>query len=207
MSEMGQSWQDPTSELVNKNMGDIGAKLFAALVAISCLGAMNAMIFTSPRIYSATAEDFPKLSWLVASDDNRGWWRALLLQMLVTLVFIYIFGVNSENEIDKQGIDNIVAATAPYFWLFLALTVVSLVLNRMRYKPDKFPGYRVPFFPLLPVFFTAACVFMVYRGILYMGEQELWIPAFGIAGWMLFGVLLSFLMDNQRTRASNSPEE
>ena len=202
MSELGRSWQNPTSALVAQNMGDIGLKFFAALVALSCLGAMNAMIFTSPRIYSATAEDYPRLTWLAASDDQRGWWRAMTLQMIVTVLFIGLFGFNDQFAFDIQGIDNIVAATAPYFWSFLAMTVVSLIICRFRYPAGQFEGYRVPLFPFLPLFFVAACVFMIYRSWVFMVEQELWTPTIGIAVWMLIGIGLSFLMGNQKEAKS-----
>ncbi|MEE2826746.1 MAG: amino acid permease [Planctomycetota bacterium] len=202
MAELGRNWQDVTSVLVSENMGDFGLMLFAVLVAISCLGAMNAMIFTSPRIYSATALDYPQLSWLAATDDHRGWWRAMLLQMIVTLMFIGLFGFNDQMEFDQQGIENIVVATAPYFWSFLALTVMSLVVCRWRYDKQQFSGFRVPLFPLFPLFFTAACLFMTYRGWVFMAQQELWIPTVGIAVWMLVGIGLSFALKSRRSPAA-----
>ena len=202
MAELGRSWQDVTSVLVSENMGDFGLMLFAVLVSISCLGAMNAMIFTSPRIYSATALDYPQLSWLAATDDHRGWWRAMLLQMIVTLMFIGLFGFNDQMEFDQQGIENIVVATAPYFWSFLALTVMSLVVCRWRYDSQQFSGFRVPLFPLFPLFFTAACLFMTYRGWVFMAQQELWIPTVGIAAWMLVGIGLSFALKSGRSPAA-----
>ena len=194
MAELGSNWQDVTSTLIVENMGDVGLSLFAVLVAASCLGAMNAMIFTSPRIYSATALDYPQLSWLAPRDDHRGWWRAMLLQMIVTLLFIGVFGFNENMEFDQQGIENIVAATAPYFWSFLALTVMSLVICRWKFDQNKFSGFRVPLFPLFPLFFTAACIFMIYRGWLFMVQQQLWAATIGIAVWMLVGIGLSFAM-------------
>ncbi|MCH2182005.1 MAG: amino acid permease [Mariniblastus sp.] len=200
MAELGRNWQDVTSVLVSENMGDFGLTLFAILVAVSCLGAMNAMIFTSPRIYSATALDYPQLSWLAATDDHRGWWRAMLLQMVVTLMFIGLFGFNEKMEFDQQGIENIVVATAPYFWSFLALTVMSLVVCRWKYDQQQFRGFRVPLFPLFPLFFTAACIFMTYRGWVFMAQQELWIPTIGIAVWMLVGIGLSFALKSSHSR-------
>ena len=78
---LGSDMQNPTSVLVERNLGQFGLTCFALLVCISCLGAINAMIFTSPRIYWATAMDYPALSWLAGSTESRrGWWRAMLLQ-------------------------------------------------------------------------------------------------------------------------------
>ncbi len=99
------------------------------------------MIFTSPRIYWATGMDYPALAWLAGSiNSRRGWWRSMLLQGAVTIVFVCTFGFRGE------GIDKIVVATAPYFWLFLSLTVTSLMINRRRFR-GVFSGYRVPLYP------------------------------------------------------------
>jgi amino acid transporter len=195
MAGLGQQWQSATSALIGDNMGVVGNRLFAGLVCVSCLGAINAMVFTSPRIYWATAADYPALRWVSGSNEGGGGWRAMLLQAIVTLVFIGMFGAKAD------GFDNIVAATAPYFWIFLALTVISLVVCRIRFK-GKFDGYRVPFGPLLPFVFVAACGFMTYRGFLFMFEENERIqPAILIGVWVLLGVMLSFVLK------SRSPSE
>jgi amino acid transporter len=187
MADLGSRWENATSVLVKQNLGDRGGTLFSILVCVSCLGAINAMIFTSPRIYTATARDYPQLGWLAGGSEGRGWWRAMVLQAVVTLLAVIVFGSQ------ESGFENLVAANAPYFWLFLALTVIGLIVLRIRTK-GKFDGYRVPLYPLLPLFFTACCGFMIYRGLLYMVEQELQIPALVIGGWVLFGFVLSMVL-------------
>ena len=187
MSTLGSQWGNATSVLVAENIGSVGSRLFNILVCISCLGAINAMIFTSPRIYWATADDYPGLQWMAGSKEGRGWWRAMLLQSIVTLVLIYVFG-----RID-DGVANLVAASAPYFWFFLGIAVVSLMVCRVRFK-GQFGGYRIPLYPVLPLVFLAACVFMIYRSLLYMHEQELAGPTIWIGIWVIAGILLSFTL-------------
>ena len=202
MAEIGKQYGNPTSVLVEEKAGDWGLTMFATLVCVSCLGSINAMIFTSPRIYSATAADYPWLSWLAADPNSNnqtdsssagGWWRAMLLQGAVTILLVLIFGMSSGG---KAGIDNIVTATAPYFWMFLALTVVSLIVNRIRYR-GQFEGYRVPLYPVLPLIFVSACGFMAYQAWNYLVRQELglWTALIGI--WVLFGLVLSFVLDRK----------
>jgi amino acid transporter len=152
------------------------------------------MIFTSPRIYRATAQDSSKLKFLTGSQSNNqsgsghGWWRALLLQMIVTIAFITAFSSN-------RGIENITAATAPYFWLFLALTVLSLIVNRVRYA-NQFSGYRVPLYPVTPIVFICSCAFMIYQAWTYLLGQGLLFSTILIGGWVLLGVGLSFFLDD-----------
>ena len=188
MSSLGAKWANPTSALIEQRMGSLGNSLFAALVCVSCLGGINAMIFTSPRIYWATAIDYPSLSWLTGSrgSDNNGWWRAMLLQMIVTLVFILTFT-------SKKGIEQITAATAPYFWLFLSLTVITLIVNRIKFK-GQFEGYRVPLYPLTPILFVMACAFMIYQSWTFMISEGYWIQTMIIGIWVVAGLALSFAM-------------
>ena len=181
----GRRSQSATAALIVQNMGTSGGRCFAALVCISCLGAINAMIFTSPRIYWATALDYPALGWMAGSTQGRGWWRAMLLQAVVTLVLIATFG----NRPD--GFASIVASTAPYFWLFLALTIISLVICRYKFK-GKFEGYQIPFGPVLPTIVVAACLFMIIRAWDYMIFKSLWLPTLLIGVWVIVGAVLSF---------------
>ena len=190
MADLGGRWENATSVLVQQNMGSYGNYLLSILVCVSCLGAINAMIFTSPRIYWATAIDYPGLHWIAGSIDGRGWWRAMLLQAVVTIAYILTFGNN------KNGVENLTAANAPYFWSFLGLTVISVIVNRLRYH-GKYEGYRVPLYPLLPLLFGGACLFMVYRSWTYTIDQNLWIPALVIGGWVLVGFALSFILKSK----------
>ncbi len=188
LKELGGNRENATSVLVEQNMGARGNWLLSILVCVSCLGAINAMILTSPRIYWATATDYPGLRWMTGSKTGTGWWRSMLLQAVVTVVYIFTFGHD-----DKHGVENLTNANAPYFWSFLALTVTSLMVCRHRFA-GKFEGFKVPMYPVLPVIFVGACLFMVYRSWSYMLEQGLWIPTQVIGGWVVVGVVLSFLL-------------
>lgn len=193
MSAMGAKWENPTSVLVDQRMGGLGRSFFACLVCISCLGAINAMVFTSPRIYWATAVDYPKLRWLAGTQSGNGWWRAMFLQMLVTILLIVTFSR------EKGGVENIVAATAIYFWVFLSFTVIGLIVCRIRYR-GQFSGYRVPLYPLTPVVFVAVCLFMGYRSWVYMVDKDLAIPTMLIGVWVAIGAVLSFFMGHEGSK-------
>lgn len=192
---MGNLGDNATSELVQQGMGQMGNRVLSALVCVSCLGSINAMIFTSPRIYWATATDYSALSWLAGNAQGSGWWRAMLLQAVVTLLFVVAFG-RSEN-----GFTDLTVANAPFFWSFLGLTMIAMIVMRYRLA-GQFIGYKTPLFPLLPLLFLATCGFMVYRSWTYLVFRELTTSTFLMAGWLLIGVGLSFLL-NQNTGDSN----
>lgn len=189
-NSMGSLGDNATSSLVQQSMGRIGNRLLSALVCVSCLGSINAMIFTSPRIYSATARDYTTLSWLAGDDQGKGWWRAMLVQSVVTLVFVVGFGQLA------NGFTDLTVANAPFFWSFLGLTMVSMIVMRYRLA-GQFAGYKTPLFPLLPLLFLATCGFMVYRSWTYLVFRELTISAYLMAGWLLLGIGLSFLLNRK----------
>lgn len=189
MAALGKNWENPTLVLIEQRMGSLGNSLFACLVCVSCLGSINAMIFTSPRIYWATAVDYPRLQWLAGTHSGKGWWRAMFLQMLVTVLLIVSFSRD-------DGVENIVAATAIYFWVFLSFTVAGLMVCRNRYQ-GQFSGYRVPLYPLTPLLFIAVCLFMAYRSWMFMVEKDLGVHTILIGVWVAFGAVLSFFMGGQ----------
>lgn len=189
MAELSGS--NAPTEFVSLRIGDFGGQLLAILVCVSCIGAVSAMIFTSPRIYWATAVDYPALRWLAGSRDGNNWRRSMVLQAIVTAVFILVFGRF------EKSFDVMVIASAPYFWGFLALTVISLMVLRQRHRGDQkrqFEGYRVPLYPVLPIVFVIVCLFMTYRAYTYMMDEGFHIHALCIGGWILLGVVISLLM-------------
>ena len=194
LQAIGREYGNAPAVLMERNLGLFGKRFVSLLVCISCLGAMSAMIFTSPRIYWATGADYPKLSWLAGDRRSRGWWRAMALQAAVTMLFIFTFGRKAD------GFDTLAVANAPYFWFFLGLTVVGLIVLRLR-TTEKFEGYQIPGYPWLPLIFFSACIFMTYRAVEYMFARGLQYEALFIGFWVLLGVAISFLFDAKRNAA------
>jgi amino acid transporter len=123
----------------------------------------------------------------------------MLLQAVVTIIFVVGFGWSGSG-----GVQNIVVATAPYFWLFLTATVISLIVCRFRYR-GQFAGYRVPLFPILPLVFVAACLFMSYRAYTYMWSKEgLWKSSLLIGLWVVGGFGLSFVLKSNKELSSKN---
>jgi amino acid transporter len=167
--------------LAKESFGDVGGIVLSLAVCVSCLGSISAMIFTSPRIYWATAEDDSRLAWLIG--DRRRSWIAIVVQAVVTLAMMWAFSRTT------KGFDAIVTACAPYFWTFLSLTVVTVFVNRVKFR-GQFSGFRTPLYPLPPVLFIAACWFMTVRSVQYMLFQQLHWQAFAIGMWVLAGLLI-----------------
>jgi len=180
-------------------LGQRSGQLIAALVCVSCLGAINGMILTSPRIYYAVGRDFRPLAFLSQWNRSRDVpWQAILLQAIVTI------GLISICLLYRNAFEVIVVVTAPYFWAFLALTVVALIV--LRFKTDFRPSmddrdagiYRVPLYPLPPVFFGGVCMGLLYNAITYLYAMKYGVAFAVVSGLMGVGVVLSLCFSGPR---------
>jgi amino acid transporter len=184
------------ADVMNIRFGEFGARLISGLVVISALGALNGFILTSARVYYAMGTEHRLLSVLGRWSKRFGTpIAALILQGAIIITLIIAFG-------DREGFRRMVKFTAAAFWLFIGLTTCSLVILRFRDKNTERP-FRVPLYPLIPAFFLAFCIFMVYRSLDYAPVETAW-----AAGIIALGVpvyILSRLLSGESAGAENGP--
>jgi amino acid transporter len=153
------------ANLLAKSWGEIGSTAISLLVCISCLGAINGMLFTASRIYYAVGVHLRAFSWL-------GKWnakfdapvRTLLVQGVVVLGMVVGFGLYA------NGFERLVLFTSIFFYFFFLLVAVSLFVLRVQ-RPSLERPFRVPLFPLTPALFCLACLFMLYATIDYIVHE------------------------------------
>jgi len=171
--------------------GETGAVVVSLIVCVSALTTINAAVFTGARTSFAMGRDTPMFAGL-------GTWRergstpanALLLQGAITLLLIA-----TAAAMAKDGFDAMVAYTAPVFWTFFLLTGVTLFV--FRWKSHSHDGFRVPFYPVVPLVFCAMCGFMLWKAVDYIFNPH-YGPKFGnlvLAGLLVMaaGIPLYFL--------------
>ncbi|MBA3522459.1 MAG: amino acid permease [Gemmatimonadales bacterium] len=175
--------------------GQWGATLLSFIVAVSALTSINATIITGARSTYALGRDFEALRVLGEwKEQGSTPANALLLQGAIALALV-AFGA-----IARGGFEAMVAYTAPVFWFFLALVALSLIVVR-RSEPDALRPFRVPLYPLTPLLFAGAALFMLYSSIRYAGRGAL----LGVAV-MLAGVPILMLARFRATRPVRRPE-
>jgi amino acid transporter len=153
--------------------GDRGAVLLAIIVCVSVLTTMNAAIFTGARTNYALGRDFHFLRGL-------GEWResgstpanALLLQGAITLLLV------GASAMTPDGFNAMVAYTSPVFWTFFLLTGLTVFVFRARGETN--PGFKTPFYPVVPAAFVLMCAYMLYSSINYVRNPD-YGPKFGMA--------------------------
>ncbi len=173
------------ADVARAAFGPTGATLIALFVCGSAISTLNATIFTGARVYYALGNDLPGLKffglWSVRGENPR---NAFLLQGAIALALV-VLGAFSRN-----GFKTMVEYTSPVFWLFMTLVSISIFIFRRR-EPERSFAYRVPFYPITPIIFTATCIYMLYSSLAYTGKGAL----FGV-GALLLGTPLLLLNRN-----------
>ncbi|MBW4565453.1 MAG: amino acid permease [Mojavia pulchra JT2-VF2] len=147
--------------LINRTLGTQGALLLSLLVAVSCLGAINATIFTGARTNYALGQDFSVFSFMGSWQQRPSTpIRALLLQGAIAFALILL------GSITRNGFETMVDYTAPVFWFFFLLSGISLFVLRSR-EPYILRPFRVPLYPLTPLLFCAVCGYLLYSSLAY----------------------------------------
>jgi amino acid transporter len=172
------------SDMVRISFGETGALLISLLICITCLGNINGMIFTGSRIYYAMGRDhhlYRMLGIWNARLDAPVW--SLTLQAIITIILIMSLGTNG------NAFERLVVFSAPLHWFFFLLVAISLFVLRRKRGPTH-SGFKVPWFPWLPIIFCLSTLFMLYASIAYAWQQqhpEIW----WIIIIMVLGVLAS----------------
>lgn len=151
------------ADLMQRAVGEGGAKFVSLLIAISALTSANATVLTGARTNFALGRDFRLFRFL-------GRWHgsvntplnALVVQGVIALLLVLI------GTLTRGGFATMVEYTAPVFWFFFFMVGLSLIILR-RKEPDVARPFRVPFYPFVPIAFCLTCLYMLQASLAYTG--------------------------------------
>jgi basic amino acid/polyamine antiporter, APA family len=175
---------------VGSAMGSGAASILTALIVISILGAINGSTFSTPRATMAMAKDglfFHAFGWISPKYHTpsaalviHGVWAAAL-----TLMGTF------------QDLFTAVIFTA---WIFYGLAVLGVVLLRLK-EPYRPRPYSCPWYPLPPLLFVAATLWIVLNTVVADWKHALMSLALIALGVPLY---LFFRTAQDKTRAAHS---
>ncbi len=150
----------PAAEVMEYTLGPWGRRLISLGIACSTFGFLNLVILVSPRVYQAMAADgvfLPALARLHPTYRTPG--RAILVQGVwaIALMLTGTYG---------QLLDYVVFGD----WIFFGLTAATLFVYRGK-SPSRqvaespSEGFRAPFYPLTPILFCLAAVYVVISSV------------------------------------------
>ncbi|HEV2763659.1 MAG TPA: amino acid permease [Pyrinomonadaceae bacterium] len=155
------------ADLMRRAWGENGARFVSVLVAVSALTSANATIITGARTNYALGRDFRLFDFLGRWHERANTpTNALLVQGAIALALVLA------GTLAREGFATMVEYTAPVFWFFFLLTGFALIVLRVR-EPGVERPFRVPLYPLTPLLFCAACVYMLRASVAYTGAGAL----------------------------------
>jgi basic amino acid/polyamine antiporter, APA family len=155
------------ADLMRRAAGETGARFVSLLIAISALTSANATVITGARTNYALGRDFRLFDFLGRWHERANTpTNALVVQGVIALLLVFA------GTLARQGFVTMVEYTAPVFWLFFFFAGLSLIVLRVK-EPDVERPFRVPLYPVTPLLFCAACLYMLQSSLAYTGTGAL----------------------------------
>jgi APA family basic amino acid/polyamine antiporter len=131
-------------------IGPIGQAVIAAAVMVSTFGTLNGSMMTGPRVFFAMAEDGLFFRRIAAVHPRYGT-PAAAIGLSAALGIIYV---------SSQGFAQLAEGFVIGIWPFYALAVAAVFVLRRR-QPALPRPYRVIGYPLVPLIFLVASVYLL----------------------------------------------
>lgn len=158
-----------TLTMARKVMGTSGGVIFALLIAFSCLGALNASVFTFARLIYTSSKDgfFPSI--FARTHLKRGTpINSLIFSAVLTTVFI--LAGDFQSLLTFYGFAG---------YLFYFLTVLGLIVLRIK-EPTLDRPYKT--FIATPILFCCVALFLISRTIFEKPLESLYALLFMLLG-------------------------
>jgi APA family basic amino acid/polyamine antiporter len=152
----------PAAELLRYAFGPPGQALIVAIVALTSITSMNAILIAGSRTTYAAARDTAGLERLGGWHVERGTPRAAIVATAALALALVGFGAYT-----RGGFATMVDYLSPVYWLFLTLSGIAVLVLRRRY-PDAPRPFRVPAYPFVPLAFVGSSAFVLYSSLAYV---------------------------------------
>ena len=170
-------------------LGPAGVAFVSVTVMISTFGTLNTVLFTSPRIFFAMAND--RLFFRPIASVHPRWgtpWVSISMTAGLGIVFVL-------SRTFEQLADAFVTAFLPFY----ALAVASVF--RLRRVPGYAPSFRAPLFPLVPVLFLSSVLYLLANAIV---QPESRVSTLVVLGVVAAGIPVYYLTVGRSSRVLSS---
>lgn len=159
-------------------IGPAGVVFVSVTVMISTFGTLNTVLFTSPRVFFAMADDglFFKP---VAKVHPRFGTPYVAITMTAGLGVMYVLFFSFERLADA-----FVTAFLPFYLLAVA------AVFRLRRRPGYAPSFRVPLYPFVPLLFIASVLYLLGNALVQADSR--W-PTVVVLGMVAAGIPVYYL--------------
>lgn len=171
------------ADVALKVIGPAGVVFVSVTVMVSTFGTLNTVLFTSPRIFFAMADDGLFFKSVAAVHPKFGTpWVAIALTAALGATFVLL-----------RSFEQLAAAFVTAFLPFYFLAVASIF--RLRGRPDYQPSFRCPGYPVVPAVFMLAVLYLLGNAVVQ--ESSRW-QTIGVFAVCLTGVPVYYLTVGRR---------
>jgi amino acid transporter len=156
------------ADVAQRLIGAPGVAFVAVTVMLSTFGTLNGTLLTAPRIFFAMADDglfFRPVAKVHPRFDSPH--VAIVLTAILGVAFVML-------RTFEQLADQFVTAIVPFY----ALAVASVFTLRKR--PDWTPPFRVPGYPVVPVLFVLATLYLLGNAIIDPSSRGATLATLGV---------------------------
>lgn len=159
-------------------IGPAGVVFVSVTVMVSTFGTLNTVLFTSPRVFFAMADDglFFKP---VAKVHPRFGTPYVAITMTAAFGVMYVLFFSFERLADA-----FVTAFLPFYLLAVA------AVFRLRRRPGYAPTFRVPLYPFVPLLFIASVLYLLGNALVQADSR--W-PTVIVLGMVAAGIPVYYL--------------
>ncbi len=186
-----QSSRLVAADVAERLIGRPGVLFVSVTVMLSTFGALNGALMTNPRIFFAMAEDglfFRRIAAVHPRFQTPH--MAILLACALGVVFVLV-------RTFEQLADTFVTAMLPFY----ALCVAGIFM--LRRKAGYTPAFRTPGYPVVPVLFIGAVLFLLGNALI--DPTSRW-GTLGVLGAIVAGIPVYYLtVGRQRQTGGTVP--
>jgi amino acid transporter len=166
------------ADVAQRLIGPVGVLFVSMTVMVSTFGTLNGSLLTSPRIFFAMAAD--KLFFRqVAAVHPRYQTPYVAIAMSAVLGVLFVLLRTFE-----QLADTFVTAIIPFYALGVAAIFV------LRKRPDYNPPFRVPLYPIVPLLFIFATIYLLMNALIDPGSR---MGTLAVLGVIIVGIPVYYL--------------
>jgi APA family basic amino acid/polyamine antiporter len=168
-------------------LGTPGVAFVAITVMISTFGTLNTVLFTSPRVFFAMADDGLFFKPVAKIHPKFGTpYVAITLVAALGMVFVLLLPF-------EQLADTFVTAFLPFYLLAVASVF------KLRGTPGYNPTFRVPLYPIVPLLFIVSVLYLLGNAIVQESSR---MSTLAVLGVLLIGIPVYYLTVGRRRNAA-----
>ena len=176
------------ADVAQRLIGAPGVVFVATTVMLSTFGTLNATLLTAPRVFFAMADDGLFFRRMAAVHPRFNTPHiSILLATALGIVFVLL-------RTFEQLADTFVTAIVPFY----ALAVAAVFVVRRRGSSYD-PPFRTPLYPIVPVLFILATLFLLGNAIIDPTSRN---GTLAVLGIILVGIPVYYLTVGRAARTN-----